>query len=172
MLFLHFFCCAFSKPKPRLPASADCPADRLHNKQQLQSRCQDSWSMQPGGRTTQDPMLLAASSLQGQTIKCERINIDTATAAVSAVKNNNNSCKLNQLLSSSCCEPDEFFSDISFSSTESEIFSDLSSLEAFDTSLSGLEGEPVVMTSGLGDFLGEKAGLDYCHQLLMLRQDL
>jgi hypothetical protein len=122
----------------------------------------------------QDPMLLAASSiLPGQTIKCERINIDTATAAVSAVKNNNNnSCKLNQLLSSSCCEPDEFFSDISFSSTESEIFSDLSSLEAFDTSLSGLEGEPVVMTSGLGDFLGEKAGLDYCHQLLMLRQDL
>ncbi len=121
----------------------------------------------------QDPMLLAGSSHQGQTtIKCERINIDTATAAVSAVKNNNNSCKLNQLLSSSCCEPDEFFSDISFSSSESEIFSDLSSLEAFDTSLSGLEGEPVVMTSGLGDFLGEKAGLDYCHQLLMLRQDL
>ncbi len=119
----------------------------------------------------QDPMLLAGSSLQGQTIKCERINIDSATAAVSAVKNNNNSCKLNQLLSSSCCETDEFFSDISFSSTESEIFSDLSSLEAFDTSLSGLE-EPVVMTSGLGDFLGEKAGLDYCHQLLMLRQDI
>jgi hypothetical protein len=131
----------------------------------------------------QEPVLLLSSTLQQQPLKVERINIESSSAAVSAVKNNNNnnsclrSSKLDQLMSSSCCysssldEPDEFFSDISFSSSESEIFSDLSSLEAFDSSLSGLE-EPV--TSGLLQpfpFLGDKC-LDYCHQLLMVRQDL
>ena len=182
----------FSKPKASVVEKTDYPCrkeDNLHPDRlprQLQARPQLSW-------TSNSNQLLLSTTAQ-QPPACDRISIDTTTAALSAVKNhnnNNNSTKLNQL--TGCCpssldeQPDEFFSDISFSSSESEIFSDLSGLEVFDSSLSGLD-EPV--TSCLGSSLsgldepvtscmdsslffgsGDKC-FDYCPQLLMLRQDL
>ena len=166
----------FSKPKASVVEKTDYPCrkeDNLHPDRlprQLQARPQLSW-------TSNSNQLLLSTTAQ-QPPACDRISIDTTTAALSAVKNNNNnnSTKLNQL--TGCCpssldeQPDEFFSDISFSSSESEIFSDLSGLEVFDSSLSGLD-EPVTscMDSSLFFGSGDKC-FDYCPQLLMLRQDL